>query len=119
MAIHTLTDMFAHSAYVWDKADHRWVHLVHTPENAYHNNPNYSVADKTGRYPERWEDARRAVYGAMCQYEKTAHPAGTYNEFRYVQDSDSYRLGNIYENVMAVAGTAAATKFLGSNYSTK
>ncbi len=119
MAIHTLTDTFAHSAYIWGKKDKKWVHLVHKPENAYQKRQDYAVADTTKAYPERWQDARRAVYGAMCQYEKTAHPAGTYNEFRYVQDSDSYRLGNIYENVMAVAGTAAATKFLGSNHSTK
>ncbi len=119
MAIHTLTDTFAHSAYVWGKEDKKWVHLVHKPENAYRKRKEYAVADTTKAYPERWEDARRAVYGAMCQYEKTVHPAGTHNEFRYVQDSDSYRLGNIYENVMAVAGTAAATKFLGSNHSTK
>ena len=119
MAIHTLTDTFAHSAHIWGKGDGKWVHLVHDQKNAYRKNPDYVGADDITKYPDRWEDARRAVYAAMCQYEKTAHPAGTYQEFRYVQSSTSYKLGNIYANVMAVAGSGAASAFRNSNYSTK
>ena len=119
MAIHTLTDTFAHSAYIWGKNDGKWVHLVHNQNNAYRKNPDYVGADDIAKYPDRWEDARRAVYAAMCQYEKTAHPAGTYQEFRYVQSSSTYKLGNIYANVVAVAGSGAASAFRNSNYSTK
>ncbi len=119
MAIHNLTDAFAHSAYAFDSTDKKWVHLVHNVKNAYHNNPVYACADDTTKFAERWQDARRAVYAAMCQYDKSAHPSGTYKEFRYVQDSSKYRLGNIYGYVAAVAGTTAASGFLNSSCSTK
>ena len=92
MAIHTLTDSFAHSAHIWGKNDGKWVHLVHDPNNAYRKNPDYVGADDITKCPVRWENARSAVYAAMCQYEKTAHPAGTYQEFRYVQSSTTYKL---------------------------
>ena len=119
MAIHTLTDSFAHSAHIWGKNDGKWVHLVHDPNNAYRKNPDYVGADDITKCPVRWENARSAVYAAMCQYEKTAHPAGTYQEFRYVQSSTTYKLGNIYAYVMAVAGYNEASAFRNSSYSTK
>lgn len=119
MAIHNLTDAFAHSTYVLDMQDKKWVHLVHDKKNAYKNKVDYVCADDITKFPDRWQDARRAVYAAMCQYDKSAHPSGTYQEFRYVQDSTSYKLGDIYDFVMRVAGISAATKFRSSSYSTK
>lgn len=119
MAIHNLTDAFAHSTFVLDAQDKKWVHLVHNKENAYKNKAEYACADDITRFSDRWQDARRAVYAAMCQYDKSVHPSGTYQEFRYVQDSTSYKLGDIYDFVMRVAGISAATKFRSSSYSTK
>ncbi len=119
MATHTLADTFAHSAYVWDKTDKKWIHLVHKKENAYRKSKEFVGADDITKISERWKDARAAVEESVRQYEKTGHPAGTYNEFRYVQNSKSYRLGDIYDYVKDVAGASAASKFKGSSYSTK
>ncbi len=119
MATHTLADTFAHSAYVWNKTDKMWIHLVHKKENAYRKDKKYAVADEPTKYPERWNDARNAVEESIRRYEKTGHPAGTYNEFRYVKNSDSYRLGKIYDFVKDVAGVSAASGYKGSSCSTK
>ena len=119
MATHTLADTFAHSAYVWNRTDKKWIHLVHNEKNAYRKDKKYAVADDITKYPERWDDARNAVEESIRRYEKTGHPAGTYNEFRYVKNSDSYRLGKIYDFVKEVAGTSAASGYKGSSYSTK
>ena len=56
MAIHTLTDSFAHSAHIWGKNDGKWVHLVHDPNNAYRKNPDYVGADDITKCPARWEN---------------------------------------------------------------
>ncbi|MBO5072217.1 MAG: S8 family serine peptidase [Eubacterium sp.] len=119
MATHTLADTFAHSAYVWNKTDKKWIHLVHNEKNAYRKNRKYAVADKVTKYSERWDDARNAVEESIRRYEKTGHPAGTYNEFRYVKNSDSYRLGKIYDFVKDVAGVSVASGYKGSSCSTK
>ena len=42
MATHTLADTFAHSAYVWNKTDRKWIHLVHKKENAYRKDKKYA-----------------------------------------------------------------------------
>ena len=88
-------------------------------KNAYRKNKKYAVADKVTKYSERWDDARNAVEESIRRYEKTGHPAGTYNEFRYVKNSDSYRLGKIYDFVKDVAGVSAASGYKGSSCSTK
>lgn len=119
MATHALADTFAHSAYVWNKTDKEWIHLVHKQKNAYQKDKKYAVADDVTKYPERWDDARNAVEESIRRYEKTGHPAGTYNEFRYVKNSDSYRLGKIYDFVKEVAGASAASAYRGSSCSTK
>lgn len=119
MATHTLADTFAHSAFIWNKTDRKWIHLVHKKENAYHKDEKYAVADDITKYPERWNNARNAVDESVRQYEKSGHPAGTCNEFRYVNESDSYRFGKIYDFVRDVAGASAASKFQNSSCSTK
>ena len=119
MATHTLADTFAHSAYVWNKTDRKWIHLVHKKENAYRKDKKYAVADNVAKFPERWNNARSAVDESVRQYEKSGHPAGTYSEFRYVQNAKDYRLGDLYKYVKEVADASAASKFQNSSCSTK
>ena len=60
---------------------------MHKKENAYRKDKKYAVADDIAKFPERWNNAKSAVDESVRQYEKSGHQAGTYSEFRYVQNS--------------------------------
>ena len=121
MAIHNLTDTFAHSTFIY--RNNRWYRLVHeTGKGKY----KWAHSDEPEKCGIRWSHARTAMYAALLQYNKSSHPSGTYKEFNVAlqaQSSDTensrYTLGNIYDFVNAVAGYDAAKPFAGVNCITK
>lgn len=108
MAIHSLADAFAHSAY--RKVDGTYYAITHSTGK-------YTGADDPNTVPKRYDDAKEAVLLAIKKYEGSEQ-SGTYAEFNPVtKGKDDYRLGNIYRYVLAVAGVSAASSFSGCNYS--
>lgn len=111
MALHSLADAFAHSAY--RKVDGAYHAITHSTGK-------YTGADSTTIVPKRFEDAKDAVGLAMKKYTDSSCPSGSYEEFKpvfYKRDGKgNYKLGNIYGYVWAVAGASAASSFSGCNY---
>ena len=108
MAMHSLADAFAHSAY--RKVDGAYHAITHSTGK-------YTGADNTKTVPKRYNDAKDAVGLAMKKYTDSSHSSGTYAEFDPVtKGKDEYKLGNIYRYVLAVAGVSAASSFSGCNY---
>lgn len=107
MAIHTLADTYAHSAYVHDSSG--WHHLAHE------DGKGYDVADDPNKYQPRYDNAVAAVKKSLAVY-NSKYTNGTYNEFSTVMGQNVYKLRNISAYVTNVAGYAAAQPFVAYNY---
>lgn len=114
MAMHSLADAFAHSAY--RKVDGAYHAITHSTGK-------YTGADDTDVVSKRYGDAKDAVGLAMKKYTDSSHPSGTYAEFKEAysamtgNEREDYKLGNIYRYVVAVANTTSGlTPFLECNY---
>lgn len=108
MAIHTLSDTFAHSAYVHDGSG--WHHLAHN------DGKGYDVADNPDKYKHRKINAEAAVKKSIAVY-NNKYAGGTYKEFSTVIGQSEYRLRDISSYIKAVAGSAAAQPYVAYSYS--
>ena len=97
MAIHSLTDAFAHSSTVKGKR------IVHTKKESQN-------ADNINYYPERWKCASKAATNALTLY-NSPNAAGSWSNFYPVRSQDQFKLINIYENVKSTFGEGAAEYF--------
>lgn len=99
MALHTLSDTFAHSVYIYDREKGRYRHLDHPkPIN---DNPDNGWADDTRQISKRWADACRAVDKSMEKY--NAKVDGTYKEFDVVRASNiEYYLRDLADNIWEI-----------------
>lgn len=109
MAMHTLADTFAHSAY--RNVNGSYHAITHTGK--------YPGADDTNTIEKRFEDDKEAVSLAMNVYTASNHPNGTYAQFSPVtkekkkgnEKMENYKLGNIYRYVEDVSDAASARSF--------
>ena len=103
MALHALSDAFAHSTY-----DYKGNYISHGSGRA----------DKVNEVPARYKAAQEAVNLSLQVYEKSNKPNGTYTQFSPAlkamngsNNKNKYKMINIYENIKAVAGAGAAESY--------
>ncbi len=113
MALHSLADAFAHSAY--RKLNGSYHAITHSGK--------YTGADNVKVVPKRYRNAKEAVALAMKKYTASGHPSGTYMEFKTAYSAmngdeiEDYKLGDIYKYVVAVKGSnSGLSPFLECNY---
>lgn len=115
MAMHSLADAFAHSAY--RKEDGTYYAITHSTGK-------YTGADNTETIRKRLRNAKEAVNDAIKKYTDSSYPSGTYAEFKSAynkieesnKEKKKYYLGNIYRYVRVVEDASAASSFSGCNY---
>lgn len=102
LAIHTVADIFAHSAFV--KVNGVWCHLAHGGK---HNGKRYNAyADNTGKYPDRFKGAENVVSQIVKKYDKR-DGAGSYVQFKAMQTvSKTFRLRDLAPNICATNSLA-------------
>lgn len=112
MAIHNMTDAYAHSAYAY--IDNGWQYLNHEGDS-------YPYADDTSEnYGARYECAKKAVGVAMKEYNNKRD--GSYGVFcpavenanEYLNGSKShkvFKMADIKRFVREVAGSVVAEQF--------
>lgn len=66
MAVHSLADIFAHSAFV--ESGHKWCHLAHGKDAK--GNPINDYADNTCKFKERFQAAENCVGRSIAKYDK-------------------------------------------------
>lgn len=103
IALHTLSDAFAHSTCGYDR---------------YYLSHKSGKADKVNEVPARYKAAQEAVNLSLQVYEKSNKPNGTYTQFSPAlkamngnDNKNKYKMINIYENVKAVVGAGAAESY--------
>jgi hypothetical protein len=104
MAIHNLSDTFAHCAVVKGK---RLTHDSKKPE-----------ADNIKICPERWKCAEKAVSKALQKY-NTPNTDGSWSDYYPVCAQNAFKLINIYDNIKGAFGEGAASHFKKINVSKK
>ncbi len=112
MAIHTLSDTFAHSVYVYDTQRKCYRHLDHPYPIT--ENPDNGWADDTTQISKRWADAKRAVDKAIDIYNSEQN--GTYHEYDVIISQHiEYYLRNLANNVKEIDSSEYA-RFLSFTY---
>ncbi len=108
MAIHHLSDTFAHSAVVKGEViTHKTIKKVINGEIKEVNV--WEHADNELYYPKRWDCASQAVASALKKY--NSNTDGSWSDYYPVCTQYTFQLANIYENIKAVFGEGAASSF--------
>ena len=95
MAIHSLTDTFAHSAY-----------NVSTKKVIKH-----TESDKVEYKPTRLQHAKKAALAAMEIYKLGEIASGTFSQYSAVKNATEYKLVNLEEYMTQVAGANIGTQY--------
>ena len=106
MAIHNLSDTFAHSAVVKGKL------IDHTKSDG-----NRADADRKDICEDRWYYASKAVGKALKKY--NTNTDGSWSDYLPVCSQSTFKLVNIYDNIKGVFGEGAASHFKKINVTKK
>ena len=108
MALHNLSDTFAHSAVVKGEViTHKKIKKIVNGKVKYVNA--WEHADNELYYPIRWDCASQAVNNALKKY--NTYTDGSWSDYYPVCSQHIILLANIYENIKAVFGDGAASSF--------
>ena len=113
MALHTLSDCFAHSvAYRDSKGIYH--HLDHPKPIC--KNPQNGWADDTKQISQRFADAGDAVKCSLDKYDKSGNATGNYEEYRVVVHQHiEYYMKSLYDFVYKM-DTKGAKQFKSVSY---
>ncbi|MBO5072889.1 MAG: S8 family serine peptidase [Eubacterium sp.] len=106
MAIHNLSDTFAHSAVVKGKL------IDHTKSDG-----NRADADRKDICEDRWYYASKAVGKALKKY--NTNTEGSWSDYLPVCSQSTFKLVNIYDNIKGTFGEGAASHFKKINVTKK
>ncbi len=113
LAIHTVADMFAHSAFVYSGG--KWNHLAHGGTHNGKKINNY--ADNTGKYDGRFYSAENVVKTIVKKYD-AGSGAGSYKDYCYINASKKdYRLRDLTKNIKEVTSDSIGKPYSDFNLS--
>ena len=111
IAIHTVADVFAHSAFVYSKSAGKWCHLAHGEKNEKTGVIPNNYADNTGKYDGRFYSAEAVVGKIVAKYD-SANGAGTYKQFSGISSGKKeYRLGDLLENIKSTTSDSVSSPY--------